>query len=32
MIDEIRMLDRNKVEIFKSSLMSVVDTHHEFEV
>lgn len=31
MVNEIKTFDRNKVEIFKSTLMSVVDTHHEFE-
>lgn len=31
MIIELRALDRNKVEIFKSTLMSVVDTHFDFE-
>lgn len=31
MVNEIKRFDRNKIEIFKSTLMSVVDTHHEFE-
>ena len=32
MVKEIQGLERNKLEIFKSTLMSVVDTHYEFEV
>ena len=31
MISELWSLDRNKKEIFKSSLMSIIDTYHEFE-
>eukprot|EP00347_Sterkiella_histriomuscorum_P009530 403340855 len=31
MIRELWSLDRNKTEIFKSTIMSVVDTYHEFE-
>lgn len=32
MISELWGLDRNKGEIFKSTIMSVVDTFHEFEI
>jgi len=32
MFQEVRSLERNKVEVFKSSLMSAVETHLEFEV
>jgi hypothetical protein len=31
MLLELKALDRNKIEIFKSTLMSVVDTHFDFE-
>lgn len=32
MIIDLKSLDRNKIEIFKSTLMSVVDTHFDFEI
>jgi hypothetical protein len=32
MLEEMRAMDGTKVEIFKSSIMSVVETQFEFEI